>query len=252
MTGAWAQAIMSACLGFNMTAGNRLLVLGDSLTFGRPKYQVYYDDTWPGLLQASGFNVFHRGRGGADILSVLSEAKSLEGYMAPAIPNSHKPFDYCIVQVGIVDLTPRIFSRKFISLSRFAPGSGWIISRLNRNRKLIELIGSSWVKPREFEAAAKQLAECCRRLADQVYFIEIARPAHNLIRNCGDFSIIVQKYNNLLREVADSSYLSIFGAQNPELYLLPDGHHLSVEGHNLVAARFLSTINTSSKKTFLS
>ncbi len=217
-------------------SSKRILVLGDSLTFGRPRYHIYYENTWPGLLDADGFHVFHRGRGGADILSVLGEIKHLCGYMASQDNDGYMPFDFCVVQVGIVDATPRLFSRESLRLIKYLPGSGRFVSKLTRSGKLVQRFGKPWVCKDDFRCSAYKVLEKSAAISKRVLFLEIAKPEHNLIKNCGDFSKVISEYNDVLKSLSENSFVPIFSGKRPGDLVLPDGHHLSLDGHKVVAS----------------
>lgn len=225
-----------------MAREKRILILGDSLTFGRPKYQINNNDTWPDLISAAGFKVFHRGRGGGDSAAVLDEAKHLYGYMIDGVCDVQPPFDICIIQVGIVDCSPRLFSRKFNRILKILPGGGMLLARLSRVGSLIRLVGKPWVSLEKFEHNVISILDLCSQLANNVIFIEIAKPAHFLIDNCGDFSEVVTQYNSVLSNVTKDSYLSVFEGLDLGELLLPDGHHLTKVGHKAIAEMILRTI----------
>lgn len=220
---------------------NRILILGDSLTFGRPKYQIYYEKSWPGLLQTQGFDIFHRGQGGADVVAVLQEASRCKSYMSSMASDGYMPFKYCVVQVGIVDCTPRVFSRKFIGLSAKIPGLRKMVSCLSSRKSLVTKVGRPWVNERLFQNKLTELVKTLKTLCEVVVFIEIARPVHNLVLNCGDYSSAVAKYNDILRSLPGVYFLPVFDA-NERYYLLPDGHHLNAAGHELIAQSLLRLV----------
>lgn len=229
-----------------MSRRKKILVLGDSLTFGRPKYQINNDDTWPGLIEASGFRVFHRGMGGASSKSVLAEARHLYGYMIDGVCNRQPPFDLCFIQVGIVDCTPRLLSRKLHRIIGFFPGGGRVVAGLSRFGPLIRLVGKPWVGLGEFERNVINILDLCSKLAADVVFIEIANPAHFLIDNCGDFSGVVHQYNSVLRDASNDGYLPCFKNLDLGDLLLPDGHHLTKDGHKRIADQILNHLSNKS------
>lgn len=215
---------------------NRVLILGDSLTFGRPKHQIYYEESWPGLLQSRGFDIFHRGRGGADAVAVLQEARHCRSYMSSMASDGYMPFKYCVVQVGIVDCTPRVFSRKFLGLSAKIPGLRKMVSSLSSKKSLVSKIGRPWVNERLFQSKLTELLKVLKTLCEVIVLIEVARPVHNLVLNCGDYSCAVAKYNEILQSLPGAYFLPVFDATE-SLYLLPDGHHLNAAGHQLIAEK---------------
>ena len=89
----------------------KILIIGDSLTFA---HGVNIDDTWPFLLQKNGHKVTHRGRGGSTIAKVLDELHEIKDWSNEKTNKYPLYFDICIVQVGIVDATPRPFGKGVI------------------------------------------------------------------------------------------------------------------------------------------
>lgn len=217
----------------------RFLVLGDSLTFGRPSHQIYSEDTWPGLIEAAGHRVFHRGRGSSDSTAVLAEVTHLHAYMIGNINDMGKPFDICLIQVGIVDCTPRLCSRRLCGIFRLFPGGSRMAARLSRVGSLVQLIGSPWVSLVKFEQNVFSIFEVSSQLATKVVFIEIAKPARNLINNCGDFSLVVERYNKVLKKLRNN-FLPVYSNIEVAGLFLPDGHHLTKDGHQHIAKRILS------------
>lgn len=230
----------------SLTEQKKVLVLGDSLTFGRPKYHISNDDTWPSQIEASGFRVFHRGMGGASSKSVLDEARHLYGYMIDEVSNRQPPFDLCFIQVGIVDYTPRLLSQKLHRVIGVFPGGGRVVAALSRFGPLIRLVGKPWVSLVEFQRNVMNILDLCSKLAADVVFIEIAKPAHFLIDNCGDFSGVVHQYNSVLRDASNDGYLPVFENLDLGDLLLPDGHHLTKDGHKRIAQQILNYLSNKS------
>ena len=79
--------------------------------------------------------------------------------------------------------------------------------------------------------------------AKKTIFIEIARPAHYLIKNCGDFSETVRKYNDILRKNNDQFlFLPIYEGKPSGEFMLPDGYHLNLKGHQIANQRIQKII----------
>ena len=96
----------------------KILILGDSLVFPRPKYNIRYEDTWAGILASHGHEIFQRAKGGSSIIDVEEETNHLMSYYLGEFDSYSKPFDVLILQAGIVDVSPRIltpFLKKIIS-----------------------------------------------------------------------------------------------------------------------------------------
>lgn len=216
-----------------------ILVLGDSLPFGRPRYGICRDKTWPYILQRE-LNAFicMRACGGATSMDVLAEATSLAGYWFGS--SQARLFDAVFVQVGIVDAAPRLVSKPLYSYVSKIPG----FSRLQRSRRLHQLVGRPWVSSGQFSQVIVKIDKLLGRLSEQVFFVEIAMPDHYLKENVGDFSSLVSDRNLLISScIGEKRFIRCWGGVNVPQFLLPDGHHLNELGHRLVAQKCLERIS---------
>ena len=90
---------------------------------------------------------------------------------------------------------------------------------------------------KEFANYTKKISALTCRLSKKTFFLEIARPAHNLVINCCDFSRVVADYNDVFRnisELAEKNVIYPFQGKDPSDLLLDDGHHLNINGHRRV------------------
>jgi hypothetical protein len=208
-----------------------ILVLGDSLPFGRPKYGICRDRTWPYLLSKElGCGLQMRAKGGATMIDVAKEVQSLNGYWFEGL--KARPFDATFIQAGIVDCCPRLVPRRFYGYARRAPG----FRRLERSPRAHRLLSRPWTSASSFSNALSDLMKNLPNISTASFFVEIAKPANYLIENVGDFSDVVFSYNETLRKRAGSTSLVQWQTSNSgEIHLLPDGHHLTALGHLAVA-----------------
>jgi len=208
-----------------------VLVLGDSLTFGRPKYGICRDSTWPYLIaRQMNCELQLRSRGGSTIIDVKHEAEALKSYWCDDL--SKPVFNCLIVQVGIVDCCPRICPRSLYRFVNKIPG----FNKLERNRIIHQIAGRPWVNEETFKKSLKELREVAKSLAGHVFYVEIAKPVHNLIENVGDFTNITHRYNNLIKDqVGSEMFVEWCSRESLENMILPDGHHLNKLGHEMVA-----------------
>jgi hypothetical protein len=214
------------------------LVLGDSLSFGRPKYGICRDKTWPYILKSTlRSEMCFRARGASTSLDVLREARSLADYWFGSM--SARLFDFVFVQVGIVDSTPRIIPKKLYPYSLKVPG----INVFLRSRRAHCMFGVPWVSSHQFLGNIVSINSLLSKLSNNVFFIEIARPEHYLKENVGDFSGIVGSRNELIhRCIGRDRFVSCWGGLPVPQCLLPDGCHFNELGHQLVAEACLSRI----------
>lgn len=215
-----------------------ILVLGDSLSFGRPKYSICRDKTWPYLLRHELDSLLcMRACGGATSNDVLKEVSGLDDYWFDRMPA--RRFNAAFVQVGIVGVVPRLVPKRFYPYATRIPG----FFRLLRLKRLHDLIGRPWVSSDQFTQSIFRIEQLLGRMADQVFFIEIAMPEHYLKENVGDFSTMVSRRNLLIANcVGESRFISCWEGVPVPQFLLPDGHHLNEKGHKMVASKCLERI----------
>ena len=219
--------------------GLEILVLGDSLPFGRPKYGICRDKTWPYLLRRElDAQLCMRARGGATSADVLAEAVHLASYWFGSL--QARRFDAAFVQVGIVDASPRLVPKRLYSCASRIPG----FSRLERSRRFHEVFGSPWVSSDQFAEAIAKTDELLGHIAEQTFFVEIAMPDHYLKENVGDFSSLVLSRNLSISScIGEDRFIPCWGGRAVPQFLLPDGHHLNAQGHQVVANKCLERIS---------
>lgn len=208
-----------------------ILILGDSLPFGRPKYGICRDKTWPYLLSRRlGCGLQMRAKGGATMIDVANEAQFLNCYWFQGL--EARLFDATFIQAGIVDSCPRILPRRLYGCARRVPG----FRCLERSPSVYRLLSRPWTSERRFAEVMSDLVKILPNISRATYFLEIAMPANYLIENVGDFSDRVSTYNSLVeRKAGPFSLIRWQTEKSGEIHLLPDGHHLTVVGHQAVA-----------------
>ena len=219
----------------------KILVLGDSLTFS---HNIRLELTWPSLLQEDGHWVTHRGRGGSTINKILDELTEIEDWSKDETELDTKyPFDLCVIQVGIVDVTPRPCGRKTNFILKQLPIFKSILAKLNRSKFFLKYFGKPWVSEDMFLKKFELLQKRLSNFAKKTIFIEIARPAHHLKENCGDFSEAVKKYNKILKTKNDMSiFLNVYDNEVSDQFLLRDGYHLNQLGHKVIYQNILKIV----------
>lgn len=121
----------------------------------------------------------------------------------------------------------RIYSR-----IRKVPG----FRRLERNPYVYRLFGRPWVNEKRFVQSLVNLVEVLSVISKNKFFIEIAKPAQHMLENVGNFSSSVVTYNNIIRRHSGVANFVLWQyPDNNRSHLLPDGHHLSLSGHQSVA-----------------
>ena len=155
---------------------------------------------------------------------------------------AHPPFEICILQVGIVDCTPRPFSKRLTRVISLFYGGKKLIDRLSRHQQFLKLFGKPWISLEKFENNILEIFKISSKISSKIIFIEISKPVHYLLENCGNFSSIVSDYNSVIKKTFSNGYLEVYQGIDSELLILPDGHHLTKLGHKIIANKILSVI----------
>jgi hypothetical protein len=221
----------------------RILILGDSLVFPRSRNKIKYEDTWAGILASNGHEIFLRAKGGSNITHVEKELDHLMSYFNVSSDISSHEFDLIILQAGIVDLSPRLFSPSFKNLISKIPFFSKYILLLSRNKVFYKYFGHRSVSEMKFKSILIRLRHKFTLIAKNNLIIEIARPAHFLIQNVGDFSDVVVSYNRIYREIYSANFLEVYDNIDISEIMLMDGHHLNHCGHKLIAQKILEKLS---------
>lgn len=230
-----------------------ILILGDSLSFPRDTYTI--KETWPSLLQRnilkkieiSDHLFWFRAKGGSDICNVLEEIYTLSGYV------QNKEFDFVIVQVGVVDCTPRPYSNlilKFLNSNKLGLKIKTII------HKHIKFFYLFYSKPnlsiKIWKNKIEETAIALNKIAKQTIFLSIAPPGERFCKKVPKIESIIQTYNTMLFETVN--HINVHGnirVINPyednNFDTTTDimqncGHHLTVEGHIKVSKKIVEFI----------
>lgn len=216
-----------------------VLILGDSLTLGRPKHGITRMATWPYLLAKSlGAHLCVRSQPTSTVRDVREEVRKLSAYWIDDAARGR--FSIALVQVGIVDTTPRLLPRNLYPYLSRTP----LFRRLMRKRGLHEAIGRPWVSDLEWRRYISATGTMLERLADQFFFIEIAPLCGHLIDNCGDYSKSIEARNSHISRIhGERSLIRYLERPGISKHFLPDGHHLNKNGHHLLAQKCLDAIH---------
>ncbi|MDC0350826.1 hypothetical protein OAM73_03185 [Candidatus Pelagibacter sp.] len=224
----------------------KVIILSDSLGVPRPKNGIKKKKTYSNLLKLKNkISVTFKGRPGATIKNIYYLIKDIKNQKNLVInKKNEKLFDLCIIHCGIVDCTPRPFNKAIMFILSKIPFFKDLLKKLSRSNFFLSRFGKPWISEKVFLKTLLKVQLLSKIIAKKTLFIEIARPAHYMIKNCGDFSIKVKRYNNILKSISGQKYfLKIFNGKPADKYLLRDGHHLNLVGHQLIYKRIKSIID---------
>lgn len=218
----------------------KLLIVGDSLSMSRHEEGVGYEQMYSSQLAISlpGRLIVNASERANSTIRIASSSY-LGEYVYPMMP------DVMIIQIGIVDCLPRLFTnfqRRVVSIaSRISMTKGLANSyvgymsksRINITRKR----PMSFVPITDFEKNLRHLITAVNSGKSQCKFIviDIPCPGHGLNEKSYGADKFVCEYNDVLRSVfyeRDSKFVELYAAtlDNPSL-LLRDGYHISEQGH---------------------
>ncbi|TGK30933.1 hypothetical protein EHQ12_10765 [Leptospira gomenensis] len=210
----------------------KVLLLTDSLGLPRMNTPTIQDsDVWTYSVAErlkEKYSFYFQRIGGLHTRELVSHSQF--GYLAGYSP------DIIILQIGIVDCTPRSVSEKELKLFQFLPDriSNIIHSYVKRNHiKLITKRRIKYVHPDEFKDNLKRFKEIFKYA--RVFAVAISLPNATLSKKNPFLSEAVGIYNGILKELFGSSFIDPYPAKDADRMLLEDGIHLSYDGHMAVA-----------------
>lgn len=220
-----------------MAAKNRVVILADSLAMARGKDEgnIPYEATWPYLLatENTSIEVINKGMRARTILHTKNELQEIE-LLTP---------DIVIIQVGVVDGAPRIFSHSEKSMLKKLPNSlrKRIISYRSKRRNKITSknpLAKVDVNPNEFEKIFKEVIDKLKADLNvkRVIIIPIVADFVFMDKKSSGFSSNIKLYNTIIHRVAKETKAELievdaFSQSNTEKMFCDDGYHLSIEGN---------------------
>ena len=199
----------------------RILILSDSLSLPREKPEACsFEDTWPEQIRQTG-NIIHQ--------VSIGGATSSDIYRQCSYHASFNP-DVVIVQVGIVDCSPRFLSKTEQQILRKIPVFG---------KKLIQVMNKKWIRKirrltyTSIELFAKNIHSIIQYFKNsQFIVIGIVPPDSRYEDQMPGITRNIFLYNEVL-EKAKASFISL---QNmPQKGVMIDHHHLNNLGHKYIA-----------------
>ena len=216
----------------------RSLIIGDSLPVPRPHRGQHMNSTWPMLMKKEfeEIDIWQRCRAGNMSNDVLKEFGMFS--------DSLDCFQSLIVQVGIGDCCPRPYPltiHKFLLTYEFAKLLKFINSYYP---PLLKIRSKPWISPQEFESNIRFITDTTKKRnpSTSVVLIAVGPPCNDMVVKAPGVAEMAVQYNQILRSISESyskdggvSFIDPYVGLVPEPLFLADGHHLTVEGHQVVA-----------------
>ncbi|WP_198034389.1 SGNH/GDSL hydrolase family protein [Dyadobacter tibetensis] len=233
-------------------AENRIVILGDSLAMPRIMDGIRFEDTY----------AYHLAKEFEPDFTLYNRAKRANTFAKQAVEWTLNDDFICynpkivIIHLGIVDCAPRLFSElqnKVIEMMP-APIRKPIITFFSKRRLFFtRLFKKVYVDKKCFEAGIRSILTHIDSSKQKTIIVGIA-PTNtvNANRSYG-FEANIMDYNNILKNVAatkeNTIFLDVRDQINPDIHLLPDGIHLTKEGHLIISKMIINHLNNSLKLT---
>lgn len=221
-----------------------LLVYSDSLAFRRPDQPQDVSFTYPFLLKKLiedkfdiNVNLIIRGAGGEDITFLKKNFSRDSGYFG----GDKTVLNVAVFQCGVVDCAPRPFTYIFYPLIRRIPYFGEKIELfLYRHRRMCQLIFSySKISLKKFALEYFSIKKISEKSEIKIITVGVPLPPEKIEFRSPGFQKKVKDYNLTISKIVPDYFCNIEkkikDKNNRDKVLLPDGHHLSVEGHSMYA-----------------
>lgn len=213
-----------------------LISLGDSLGFMRDdKYSPnVWRQTWVGKVSNSDLfdSCWFMNMGGEMAKGVELKANQIVSYLTDSVEVT------CIIQVGIVDSSPRALPRSFLALlSKILLLNKSSGNNLQKNRFLLKIWGRPWTSSKKYGSLMAATVNKLLRSSSvkRIILVGISRPEGALRTNLGEFD--VESYNESLRKLSRKHPNVEF--LEPMSWLHPDGYHMTKKAHEELATEIL-------------
>lgn len=231
----------------------KIIAFSDSLSLPRKEAGEFikWEETWPYQLK----KLLSKSNQEAEIINAGKRARTVESLIGPDFHECIQLLepDVVILQMGIVDATPRIVSRKekIIMNSTFFPKKirDYIIRNRKKNKAEItnrDPLKKVYTKPSLFISCLELFNQRISGLELKVVIIPIL--ANHRIKSIHSPRFVenIELYNQLLHSFAKKHkhlWLSLRDDwYSKDVYYCKDGYHLNALGNRLLAEQISKTI----------
>lgn len=227
-----------------------LYIYSDSLAFRRVGQSQDIGFTYPfvlkGLIETHlgmRANLLLRGGWGADVRQI---SKTL-GRDAGSFDGNEQALNIAIMQFGIVDCAPHPITYLLTPTLRKIPIIGpKILAKLVKHRRGLQSLWSYTVTSQgRFKKEYASIVHICHKLKLRPIAVGMPLPSFSIEQRSPGFRRSTSIYNQIIRDVIPENYCDIeqqLTESLRETFLLPDGHHLTEEGHRFYAERLFEKL----------
>ena len=215
----------------------RVVLIGDSL--GMPREGLKREETYPYLIKSELTDF--------DIVSIHARAndsgrQSTKQSLRESI-DLLQP-DVIVIQLGIVDCAPRLFTRMETHFVRYLLGVRTFIRKFMSKRRhfFTKLLPKTYVKKADFEKNILKIVERGREYDASVLVVNIANTSERNKERSYGFEKNILAYNNILQEIVNDNKLTLIDmySMNCKEIMLEDGIHYNQYGSQVLAGKIVS------------
>lgn len=222
---------------------NRIVVIGDSLVMPRPADDVPYEQTY----------VHRLVKQFADTEVICRAARANDSNKQAGQQAMHDDIevyapDIVIVQLGIVDCAPRLFSKKQAFALRLLPKflSRGIVALASKYRLFFtKYFKQVYVPKAQFERNIDALFKSLNEASQQIICLSIASTNQRNKERSYGIDDNIKAYNDVLLSLCkryDIDYVDVYSAASESDFILSDGIHINSDAHAFIANQIGSLI----------
>ena len=228
----------------------RIILIGDSLLMPRPQQGLVYEDTYGylALKTLKDYEVIIKGKYSNDT-SIQSKPDVLKTEIEILNP------DMVFIQLGIVDCAPRLFSKAEINILKKLPSflRQGIVNFLSKRRRFFtKLFPKVYIKKVDFEKNMRNILESITACNAITAIINISRTSKENMFRSFNYENNITEYNEILFKLSREYNCQMVDlcsiVESEPSYLLPDGIHLSRQGHRRLADEIVICTNNVRQK----
>jgi len=224
----------------------RVVILSDSLSMPRPDESLLYEETYPYLLQQemeNCFEIINRGKRANTIQEQITDQYVYDDIMF-FYPK------YVVIQLGIVDCAPRLFSRRF---GKYVIGNikplflrEFVIGQFSKRRIFFtKHFPRQYVPLSKFSYGYDYLLNMVKEFGSTPIVVNIARTSPE--NDCRSYGFIqhIKNYNEAIEKTAqrhNALLIDMYKISESNAVLLDDGIHYNKLGSKILAQEIAATI----------
>jgi lysophospholipase L1-like esterase len=223
-----------------MDKRTKVLFITDSLGLPRPDGEVVASDSWPQIVGrnlSNKFEFYYQLHGGLHTKQMMLIRE--QGYLGGYDP------DIVFLQIGVVDCSSRVLKEKEKQIISMIPIVRTIIRKFVKrfHKKLSIMRNITYVNRENFK---KNLIRLQKSFPDKkIYALPIAPATKGFVEMMPRVEKNISDYNMIIEEVFGSTFQgSLYSDEEIESVLLSDHYHLNNKGHQMVASKVITILDS--------